>query len=252
MRKVFIGISVFYFTILATIIAYFVFQNNAKTLFSIFFSDEIRFAIMLTLITSISASTLSLILSIPIAYSLANYSFRGKKIVEILTDLPLALPPILLSFALLIFLTKNPVVKFLENMGLEILFTPYAIIIALLLYITPEVIKILYSTFSTIDKRYHMVLKTLGYSDFQSFLKVDLPLSSKGIASAFIVALARSIGAFGAILLVSGAIKGKTETLSIAIFLNWQGGNIDEAIAAATILILISLILFYIFERIKK
>ena len=252
MRKAFIGVSLLYFTVLAIIIAYFILQNNVKTLLSIFFSEEIRFAVILTLATSITASTLSLILSIPVAYSLANYSFKGKKAIELLTDLPLALPPILLSFALLLFLARNPMVKFLENLGLELLFTPYAIIIALLLYITPEVVKILYSAFSSIDKRYHMVLKTLGYSDFQSFLKVDLPLSAKGIASAFIVALARSIGAFGAILLVSGAIKGKTETLSIAIFLNWQGGNMEAAIAAATILILISLILFYVFERIKK
>ena len=252
MRKAFIGVSLLYFAALATIILFLVIQNNAKTLFSIFFSDEIRFAIVLTLATSITASVLSLIISIPVAYSLANYSFKGKKAVELLTDLPLALPPILLSFALLLFLARNPVVKFLESMGLELLFTPYAIVIALLLYITPEVVKILYSAFSSVDKRYHMVLRTLGYSDFQSFLKVDLPLSAKGIASAFIVALAKSIGAFGAILLVSGAIKGKTETLSIAIFLNWQGGNMEVATAAATVLILISLILFYVFERVKE
>ena len=252
MRKAFIVVSLLYFTVLAIIIIYFVLQNNVETLLSIFFSEEIRFAIVLTLATSITASTLSLILSIPVAYSLANYSFKGKKAIELLTDLPLALPPILLGFALLLFLARNPIVKFLESMGFELLFTPYAIVIALLLYITPEVVKILYSAFSSVDRRYHMVLKTLGYGDFQSFLKVDLPLSAKGIASAFIVALARSIGAFGAILLVSGAIKGKTETLSIAIFLNWQGGNMDAAIAAATVLILISLILFYIFERIKK
>ncbi len=252
MKKAFITISLLYFLMLALIIIYLLIQNNASTLIKILFSDEIRYAIVLTLITSIAATFLSILFSIPVAYSLANYSFKGKKAVELLTDIPLALPPILLSFALLIVLTKSPLAMVFKELGLEVIFTPYGIIVALFFYVTPEAVKILYSTFSSIDKRYRMVLKTLGYSDFQSFLKADIPLSLKGIFSAFLVSLAKCIGAFGAILLVSGAIKGKTETLSIAIFLSWQGGDMDTAIAAATILILISLTIFYVFERLKK
>lgn len=252
MRKIVISISVLYAIFFGFLIGYLILQNNLESLTKIMFSSEIHFAIFLTLITASIATLATILFSVPIAYGLARYSFKGKKFVEVLTDIPIALPPILLSFTLLLVLTKSPLVYVFNFLNINILFTPLGIIIALFFYTLPEAIKILYSSFKTIDSRYHMVLRSLGYTEFQTFIKVDVPLAKNGLLSAIIVSLAKCIGAFGAILLVAGAIKGRTETLSIAIFLSWASGDMSSAIAASTVLIFISLILFVIFERIKK
>jgi len=93
------------------------------------------------------------------------------------------------------------------------------------------------------------VAKTLGCSDIKALWRVTLPMSANGLFAGSVITLAKGIGEFGAALLLAGAIKWKTETLPIALFLNMSCGNLNMAISAATILIIISITALYVFER---
>jgi molybdate transport system permease protein len=104
------------------------------------------------------------------------------------------------------------------------------------------------SSFEGISPRYEHVAKTLGCTDAQAILRVTLPMASNGLLAASVITWSKGIGEFGAVLMLAGATTMRTETLPISLFLNMSCGRLDEAISAATILILVSVISIYIFE----
>ena len=107
----------------------------------------------------------------------------------------------------------------------------------------------LHSTFNYIDARYEFVSRSLGYSDFATFWNITLPLSKQGLFATIIITLARCIGTFAAVLFVGGGILHKTDTLSITMYLHLSTGNMDMAITAGIVLVLISVITIAIMEK---
>lgn len=215
-------------------------------------SPELQFAITLSLITSCISTILCLIIAIPVGYALSRYNFPGKSMVMIIISLPLALPPIVSGIALLLFFGIALPGKILNEFSISILYTPYAIIIAQFFVNLPYLIRVLTATFDRINPRYEYVAKTLGAGDFIAFQKIALPMAKESIAAGTIITWSKATGEFGAILMVAGATRMKTETLPIAVFLNLSTGDINMAIAAATILIIISVVSYAVFDRIFK
>lgn len=213
-------------------------------------SSEIRFAIRLSLITSVISTALCIIVAIPMAYAMARYKFFGKSVINTMLDLPLALPPLVAGVGLLIVFGTTVFGKGLAKMGLEFVFTPAGIVLAQFFVNFPFMYRILRSTFEGINPRYEHVARTLGCTDSRTFWKVSLPMAKNGVVAGAIITWCRGIGEFGAALMVAGATRMATETLPISIYLNMSCGELDLAIAAATILIVISLISLFIFEKI--
>jgi molybdate transport system permease protein len=226
-----IGISVFLASFVVILLTLIVTKPTLEGLVTSITSKEIHFAIMLSLGTSLVSTVLCIIVGTPAAYALARYSFRGKNVVNALLDMPLALPPLVAGH------------------GLAFVFTPLVIIAAQFFVNIPFMIRIMRSTFASISPRYEYVAKTLGCTDAQALWRVTLPMSRSGFFAGSVITFAKGIGEFGAALLLAGAIMWKTETLPIALFLNMSCGNLNMAISAATILIIISLAALYIFER---
>ncbi|MCK4811540.1 MAG: ABC transporter permease subunit, partial [Methanosarcinales archaeon] len=110
-------------------------------------------------------------------------------------------------------------------------------------------LRIMRSTFEGISPRYEYVAQTLGCNPMQAFLQTTLPMSKNGLMAGGIITWSKGIGEFGAALMLAGATRLKTETLPISLFLNMSSNDLDLAIAAATILIVISVASLYIFER---
>ena len=133
--------------------------------------------------------------------------------------------------------------------GRVFVFTPLGIIIAQFFVNVPFMFRILRGTFQSINPRYEHVAETLGCTEAQAFWRVTLPMSKNGLLAGSIITWSKGIGEFGAALMVAGATRMKTETLPISLFLNMSCGELDLAIAAATILIIISLISLFVFER---
>lgn len=205
-------------------------------------SPEIRFAIVLSLITSVVSTVICIAIAIPVAYALARYQFFGKRIATLALTLPLTLPPLVAGIALLIFFGTTPWGKALEQAGFAVIFTPLGIIVAEVFVNLPYMIRILRSAYSTINPRYEYVAKTLGCTDTGAFFHVTLPMSRSGLLAGTVITWSKAMGEFGAVLMLAGATTMRTETLPIALYLNISTGDLDLAVAAATILILISLL----------
>jgi molybdate transport system permease protein len=212
-------------------------------------SSEILFAILLSLATASVSTFLCLLIGIPAAYALARYSFPGKNVVNAALDMPLALPPLVAGLGLLLLFGTTNAGRWLADIGLVFVFTPLGIIIAQFFVNFPYMVRIMHSTFASINPRYEYVAKTLGCSDAQAVWRVTMPMSAGGLFAGSVITWAKGIGEFGAVLLIAGAIKWKTETLPIALFLNMSTGNLEMAISAAGLLILISVAALYVFER---
>ena len=224
-------------------------HTTLSALITSILSEEIQFAIRLSLGTAAISTIMCIAISIPAAYALARYDFFGKSFVNTTLDAPLALPPLVAGVSLLILFGTTSFGKALADAGLVLVFTPLGIIIAQFFVNVPFMLRILRGTFQGINPRYEHVAETLGCTKAQAFWRVTLPMSKNGFLAGSIITWSKGIGEFGAALMLAGATRMKTETLPISVFLNMSCNELNLAIAAATILIIISLISLFVFER---
>lgn len=214
-----------------------------------FVSSEIQFAIKLSLITSVISTVCCIIVSVPAAYALARYNFPGKSLLNTILDIPLALPPLVAGVGLLILFGTTSFGKALAAAGIKFVFTPEGIVLAQFFVNMPFMFRVLRSTFQGINPRYEYVAQTLGSTEAQTFWRVTLPMARNGLVAGAVITWCRGIGEFGAALMVAGSTRMLTETLPISLYLNMSTGELPMAIAAATILIVISLVSLFIFEK---
>jgi molybdate transport system permease protein len=191
---------------------------------------------------------------IPIAYTLNRYTFPLKRLFQVIIDLPMGLPETVIGIALLMFLGTQGIGigEHLRSMGIEIVFTSTGIIIAQMFIALPFAVRTLYGTFNYIDPRYEFVSRSLGYSELSTFLKVTLPMSIHGLFATAIITLARCIGTFGAVLFVGGGIMGRTDTLAIVMYNSLSNADINMAITAGILLVIISFITIAVMEKYAK
>lgn len=198
--------------------------------------EEIFFAVKLSLLTATVSSILALIISLPISYALTRHNFPFKDTIDTLLFLPIVVSPVALGAMLLIFFNTSSG-RFIEEHIGRVVFEVPAVILAQFIVVLGFTINLVKSTFEHINPEYENISRTLGATKFQSFTKILMPLSKKGILSAFLLTWARAIGEFGATVMLAGAITMKTETLTVAIFLSFASADIH----GACIFILISL-----------
>jgi molybdate transport system permease protein len=245
----FISISFIFTALLFLIIGSIFIIPSFEGFIQTLFSNEMLSALKLTFSTSILAAFCVMFVAIPTAYSLSRYAFPLKSLVKSILDLPMAFPEIVLGIALLMLFGNRFLGKPLETLGIDIVFTTTGIIIAQFFVALPYAVRILYSTFNYVKPRYEFVSRSLGYGEFETFKNITLPLAKGGIFASSVVTLARCIGTFAAVLLVGGGTYLKTETLPIAIYYNLSLGNIDNAITAGIILVLISFVAIFVLEK---
>ena len=212
-------------------------------------SDEVRFAICLSLITATISTVLAIIIAIPAAYAVSRFRFPGKDIVDSLLDLPIVLSPVALGAALLIFF-NTPIGGFIDKHVIRFSFAVAGIVLAQVAVVTALAVRLLKSTFDSIDPRYEHVSRTLGCNKFKAFIKVTLPLARNGLVSAAILTWARAVGEFGATMMLAGATFMKTETLPIAISLSLGSADVNKAIALIFILIILAMIALFIMRKV--
>lgn len=211
-------------------------------------SPEIQFAIRLSLFTSFTSTLICAVFAIPVAYGLERFDFPGRRLVNVVLDIPLSLPPLVSGVALLLLFGTTGFGHSLAAHGLKFIFSVNGIILAQFFIITPYMVRVLKSTIADINPRLEFVARTLGCSQGQAFFKITLPLAKNGIIAGLVISWARAIGEFGCALMVAGATRMVTETLPVALYLNMSIGDLQMAMASATCLIVISLISLFAFE----
>ncbi len=236
-----LALAFFIFAVLSVVLSI-AGKISPQVLQTAFSSEEVQFAISLSLRSALVATLFALLVGVPSAYALARFEFRGKEVLDSLIDLPVVLPPLITGFGLLIFFGETEIGKFVTEHLVRVVFTPYGIIVAQFFVATPFVVRTTRAVFESIDPKYELVAQSLGSSRFESFLRVTLPMAKKGILAGAILAWARCMGEFGATLMLAGATKMRTETLPIAVFLNISVGNIELALAIAFIMLVVAIL----------
>ncbi len=218
-------------------------QMGFTEIFQTLLAEETIFALKLSLFASLSSVSIALILGVPVAYLLARRSFPGKFIVDSFLDIPLVMTPLVIGMGLLFLLGPNLAGDYLEIICANLLFTPGGAIVAQTFIATPLVIRSCRSTFEDIDEKYDRAGSMLGLSNMRVFFFIVMPMARNGILAGAILAWTRTLGEFGATLMVAGASRLRTETLPIAVYLNLSSGEINIAVTCAWILISLGFIL---------
>ena len=198
--------------------------------------------VLLTLEVAAAATALILVPGIAVGGALARPGWRGRLVVETLVTLPLVLPPTAVGLALLVALgSGSPLGAFLhDTLGIEIAFTRRAVVLACAVVAFPLLVRSVRSALEEVDPELVGVARSLGRSPLGAFFEVELPVAWRGVLAGAVLAFTRSLGEFGATIVVAGNIPGRTQTLALALFQRIQVGREREAMALAGIAALLA------------
>jgi molybdate transport system permease protein len=197
--------------------------------------------LLISLKTVLTTTIITFLLGIAAARWMARYSGRFKSIIDGIFILPLVLPPTVVGFGLLLLFGKNgPLGGLLELLGTTVVFSWPATVISAVVMCFPLMYMSSRGGFEQVDSNIENAAKTLGASEWRIFWTVTMPLAWPAIVAATILAFARSLGEFGATLMLAGNIPGKTATIPVAIYFNIQAGHMEQAIILVLIVLVIS------------
>ncbi len=199
-------------------------------------SEEIRYAIQLSLLSCSLTTILALWVAVPLGYLTSRYHFRGKALLDAVLDIPIVLPPLVIGLGLLI-LFQTSVGRFFERHVLPVTFDVAGVVLAQFTVATAFAVRTMRVTFDQINPRQEQVALTLGCSRGQAFWLVVLPEARRGLITAATLAWARSLGEFGPILVFCGTTRLRTEVLPTTVFLELSIGNLETAVAVSLLMV---------------
>lgn len=217
------------------------FAANPEAWTAMLHDRELQAAILLTVGTATMATGFALVFGVPLSYLLARVRFPGARVVQGLVDLPVVVPHPVAGIALLLFLGRHSTVGgALGRLGLEFVSHIPGIVAAMLFVSAPLLVSGAREAFRQVDPRLEQVARTLGDSPWRAFRRVTLPLAGRGILAGAILAWARSVSEFGAIVILTYNPK----VASVLIFDRFTAFGLPAAIPAAVLLLLIALAVF--------
>lgn len=189
-----------------------------------------------------------------LAWLLARHQWPGKALIETLVTLPLVIPPVATGLVLLkLFGRRGVLGGFLhDTLGLDIVFTWRAVLIALGVMSFPLLVRSARVAFEEVNPRLEQIARTLGASDMRVFFRITAPLAARGILAGMILAFARALGEFGATMMVAGNIPGQTATLSLSVFQSVQLGQDSTALRLLAISVLLAFSAVWISESLLR
>ena len=195
-----------------------------------------------TFLCASAATVVSFPVGVALAWWLARGGRRGRALVETLVTLPLVLPPVATGLILLQLLApRGPLGPALERLGIEVVFTWRAVILAMAVMGLPLMVRTARAGFEHVDARYEAIARTLGATPLRAFLSVTLPLATRSLVAGAVLSFARSLGEFGATVMVAGSIPGRTRTLATAIYTYAETGMDRQA----TVVLVVSAVLSF-------
>ncbi len=197
-------------------------------------------ALKLSLIASAAATLVVVLLGLPAAYLLATRRFPGKRVVEVLVDLPMVLPPTVAGFALLLAFGRAGLAgHVLHWFGVSLPFTTLGVVVAQVFMAIPFFISPARAGLASVERRYLDAASTLRASEAYTFFHVMLPLSLPSLLAGTAMAWARALGEFGATITFAGNLPGVTQTMPLAVYVEMQN-DLDSAVALSVLLLVMS------------
>lgn len=214
-----------------------------STIWSDLTNPVARSALRLSLICSIWATGLSLVLGVPLAWVLARTRLPGRRFVRALTTLPMVLPPVVGGVALLLAFGRDGLVgRWLYHLtGIQLTFSIAGAVLAETFVSMPFLIVSVESALRAMDERLEDAAATLGAGRWTTFRRVTLPIISPSVTAGAALAWARALGEFGATITFAGNVQGRTQTLPLAVYLSLQD-DVPVAIALSLALLAVSIV----------
>jgi molybdate transport system permease protein len=197
-------------------------------------------ALVVTLKTTLVANAVILLVGTPAAYLIATQTFRAKPLLVTAVELPLVLPPAVAGIGLLAAFGRFGLLGgTLDVLGVSIPFTQLAVVFAVMFVAGPFYVRAAISAFESVDPALTGAARTLGAGPARTFFRVALPLASGGLGAGWALCFARGIGEFGATIMFAGSLQGVTQTLSLAVYEQFDVA-FDVALAIGAELVVIS------------
>jgi molybdate transport system permease protein len=205
-------------------------------------SPAVLAALGLSLATTAVSLVITVVFGLPLAFVLARRTFRGKWLVEALVDLPIVLPPSVAGLALLLVLGRRGVLGAqLQAWGIDIAFTVVAVVIAQVFVSAPFFVRAARTGLAGVDRDLEDAARVDGASEPQLFRRITVPLAGAALAAGLVMSWARALGEFGATIMFAGSVEGRTQTLPLVVYAEFQAGELDTSVAAASMLVLAAL-----------
>ena len=183
-------------------------------------TPEALTALQLSLVVSIAATALALLLGVPLAWIYARVPFRGRDVVRALTTLPMILPPVVGGVALLFAFGRRGLFgQALDAIGIRLPFTTAGAILAATFVAMPFLVLTVEAGLRSMDRRYEDAARTLGAGRWLVFRRVTLPLIGPSVFAGAVLCWARALGEFGATITFAGNLPGTTQTLPLAVYI---------------------------------
>ena len=221
-------------------------------LWSALVHSETMFALRFSLLASGGAMIAAVLIGVLSAYLLARRSFPGKGVLEAALDIPLVMPPLVAGVGLLFLFGRTMLGLPLARLGIHLVLSPWGAVLAQAFIATPIVLRSAQAAFESVDRGYEETAVTLGLGPWQVFSRINLPLAGRSILSGLVLAWARTMGEFGATLMVAGAARYRTETLPIAVYLNIASGELGIAVSCALVLLGAAFIMLLALRLLQK
>src|SRR6476620_2294109 len=209
-------------------------------------APEAIFALQLSLVTSFWATVFNVFFGLFAAYVLSKYNFWGRNALIVTISLPTAIPTAVAGFALLLLWGPYGILGKYLSPDTQIMFTPYAIIIANIFVTFPLAFGVIMPVLETLSRSLEEASATMGATRWQTFWHVTLPSLRGAIVGGALLTFARAVGEFGSTILVSGNLAGRTQTAPLYIFAKFNEGQVEAANAVAVVLALFSFAIFSI------
>lgn len=205
-----------------------------------------RFTVLMALV----ATAFVLPPATAVGWLLARRSFPGKTLVETVVSLPLVLPPVASGLLLLwLFGRRSPLGRTLDGLGIELIFTWKAVVLAMMVVSFPLVARSVRAGIEHVDRRFEDIAATLGASPMRIVLTITLPLAARGIIAGALLGFSRALGEFGATIMVAGAIPGRTQTLAVGIYTFVETGRERDAWGLLLVSALLAFAAIYVSNR---
>ncbi len=206
-------------------------------------SPEALHAFQVTVTVALWAVAANTVFGIGAAILLVRHDFPGKRVLGALIDLPLAVSPVVVGLALILIYGRfEPVGGFLERHGIQVVFATPGMVLATVAVSLPLVVRAIVPVLEEIGEEQEQAARTLGASGWQTFRRITVPAIRSALAYGVVLCLARALGEYGALSVVSGRVVGRTQTMTLFVEERYQNFDQPAAFAAATCLALVAVL----------
>jgi sulfate/thiosulfate transport system permease protein len=219
------------------------FENGFSGLVDTLSEPDVTSALRLTAMVALIAVVINLVFGVTISLLLVRYQFPGKRLLSALVDVPLSVSPVVVGLALVLVYNGRDgwFGPGLEDGGIQVIFATPGLVMATCFVALPLVIREVVPVLHEIGDEQEQAARSLGASGPQTFWRITLPSIKWAVVYGVVLSLARSVGEFGAVKVVSNNISGRTQTATLMVEEKYQNFQQDQAYAIAFLLVLLSI-----------